>query len=235
MYCVLSFATMRCVLGLQLVVGLAAAFLPTQHRPVRPPQQLRTRHAAVCCVPDSADAALDELIRREVAAAFEGIDLESEGELDQLIADKGDAVMRSVLSKLDSDGEQLAATLEEQVAAYTREQRLEMLKKFDEDAAKVQAEMNADRQMIRGDLTRLVSLQKELDQLQGEAGGKLTKNSIVGGISFIAGLLYLGNAVNEGLRLMFGDDGSVGNFALNAGLALLGIGYYFFKKSQSDD
>ena len=127
------------------------------------------------------------------------------------------------------------ATLEEQVAAYTREQRLEMLKKFDEDAAKVQAEMNADRQMIRGDLTRLVSLQKELDQLQGEAGGKLTKNSIVGGISFIAGLLYLGNAVNEGLRLMFGDDGSVGNFAVNAGLALLGIGYYFFKKSQSDD
>jgi len=186
----------------------------------------------MCSAPESPDAALDELIRREVEAAFAGIDLESEGELDQLIAEKGDAVMRSVLNKLESDGEQLAATLEDQVAAYTKEQQLAMLRKFDEDAAVVQAEMQADRQMIRGDLTSLVNLQKELDQLQGGKGGGLNRNSVVGGISFIAGLLYLGNAVNEGLRLAFGDDGSVGTFALNSGLALLGIGYYFYKKSQ---
>ena len=122
-------------------VGLAAAFLPTHrhHRPVQ--SQLRGGlWRTMCSAPESPDAALDELIRREVEAAFAGIDLESEGELDQLIAEKGDAVMRSVLNKLESDGEQLAATLEDQVAAYTKEQQLAMLRKFDEDAAGVQAE-----------------------------------------------------------------------------------------------
>ena len=110
-------------------VGLAAAFLPTHrhHRPVQ--SQLRGGlWRTVCSAPESPDAALDELIRREVEAAFAGIDLESEGGLDQLIAEKGDAVMRSVLSKLESDGEQLAATLEDQVAAYTKEQQLAMLR-----------------------------------------------------------------------------------------------------------
>ena len=67
--------------------------------------------------------------------------------------------------------------------------------------------------------------------LQAEKGG-FTKDSVVGGVSFIAGTLYLGNAVNEGLRLAFSDsDGSTANFALNSGFALLGIGYYFYKKS----
>mmetsp|Transcript_8535 Transcript_8535/g.17170 ORF Transcript_8535/g.17170 Transcript_8535/m.17170 type:complete len:226 (-) Transcript_8535:250-927(-) len=222
-----------------LALGMAAAaFLPiARHRPPHP--QLRGVWRITCGVPDSSDAALDELIRREVEAAFKDIDIElSEGdtrELDELVAEKGDAVMRSVLRKLESDGEQLAAALEEQVAAYTKEQQIEMLRKFDEDAAKLQAELQVDRQAIRGDLTRLVSLQKELDSLQAEKGGDINKDSIIGGISFIAGTLYLGNAVNEGLRLAFGDsDGSVASFAINGGLALLGIGYYFYKKSLAD-
>ena len=162
------------------------------------------------------------MIRREVEAAFKGMEVDFSGnderELDELIAEKGDAVMRTVLSKLESDGEQLAAALEEQVAAcanpnrhpnpnsytrtpthtptptpfhpepcssgqvaaYTREQQIEMLRKFDEDAGKLQTELQADRQLIRGDLTRLVSLQKELDTLQGEKGG-FNRDSIVGG------------------------------------------------------
>ena len=221
------------VLGL---LGITAAFLPTvRHRPVSHPQLRSGLYRTACSVPDSADAALDELIRREVEAAFKdfevGIEESDSRELDELIAQKGDAVMKTVLAKLDSDGEQLAAALEEQVAAYTKEQQVEMLRKFDEETAKLQAQLNTDRQLVRGDLTRLVSLQKELDDLQAEKGG-FTKDSVVGGISFIAGTLYLGNALNEGLRLAFSDsDGSIANFALNSGLALLGIGYYFYKKS----
>ena len=100
-----------------------------------------------------------------------------------------------------------------------------------EETAKLQTQLQTDRKLVRGDLTRLVSLQKELDDLQAEKGG-FTKDSVVGGVSFIAGTLYLGNAVNEGLRLAFSDsDGSIANFALNSGFALLGIGYYFYKKS----
>ena len=226
------------VLGL---LGITAAFLPTvRHRPVSHPQLRSGLYRTACSVPDSADAALDELIRREVEAAFKdfevGIEESDSRELDELIAQKGDAVMKTVLAKLDSDGEQLAAALEEQVAAYTKEQQVEMLRKFDEETAKLQAQLQTDRNLVRGDLTRLVSLQKELkelDDLQAEKGG-FTKDSVVGGISFIAGTLYLGNAVNEGLRLAFSDsDGSIGNFALNSGLALLGIGYYFYKKSLS--
>ena len=218
------------------LLGITAAFLPTaRHRPVSHPQLRSGLHRTACSAPESSDAALDELIRREVEAAFQNLDVgldESDARgLDELVAEKGDAVMKTVLAKLESDGEQLAAALEEQVAAYTKEQQIEMLRKFDEDAAKLQVELQADRKLIRGDLTRLVSLQKELDSLQGEKGG-FSKDSVVGGISFIAGTLYLGNAVNEGLRLAFSDsDGSIANFALNSGLALLGIGYYFYKKS----
>lgn len=221
------------VLGL---LGITAAFLPTvRHRAVPHPQLRSGLYRTACSAPDSADAALDELIRREVEAAFKdfdvGIEESDSRELDELIAQKGDAVIKTVLAKLDRDGEQLAATLEEQVAAYTKEQQVEMLRKFDEETAKLQAQLQTDRKLVRGDLTRLVSLQKELDDLQAEKGG-FTKDSVVGGVSFIAGTLYLGNAVNEGLRLAFSDsDGSIANFALNSGLALLGIGYYFYKKS----
>ena len=220
------------------LLGITAAFLPpVRHRPVSHPQLRSGLYRTACSAPDSADAALDELIRREVEAAFKdfdvGIEESDSRELDELIAQKGDAVMKTVLAKLDSDGEQLAAALEEQVAAYTKEQQVEMLRKFDEDAGKLQVQLQADRQLVRGDLTRLVSLQKELDDLQAEKGG-FTKDSVVGGVSFIAGTLYLGNAVNEGLRLAFSDsDGSIANFALNSGFALLGIGYYFYKKSLS--
>ena len=206
------------------LVGFAAAFLPiARHRPVSQPQLRGGLSSTTCCVPpENSDAALDEMIRREVEAAFKGMEVDFSGnderELDELIAEKGDAVMRTVLSKLESDGEQLAAALEEQVAAcanpnrhpnpnsytrtpthtptptpfhpepcssgqvaaYTREQQIEMLRKFDEDAGKLQTELQADRQLIRGDLTRLVSLQKELDTLQGEKGG-FNRDSIVGG------------------------------------------------------
>ena len=107
-----------------VLLGLSVAFLPTvRHRPVSHPQLrlMRSGLWTACSAPESSDAALDELIRREVEAAFKGLDVElDESEtrgLDQLIAEKGDAVMKTVLAKLESDGEQLAAALEEQVAA----------------------------------------------------------------------------------------------------------------------
>ena len=52
----------------------------------------------------------------------------------------------------------------------------------------------------------------------------------MGGIALLAGLAYLGTAVNEGLRLMFGDEGSVVTFGLITGFALLGIGYHFLQE-----
>ena len=227
----------------QVVLALAPALLaPTLHPMRRSP--LPRRAAALCqmsasSAPDSADAALDEMIRREVEAAVEGMDgiegfsEEEQGELDKLIADKGDLVMRNVLSKLESDGDQLAATLQAQVASYTRQAQVEMLRKFDEEAASVQRGMLADREAIRSDLGRLNSLKSELDELQsGGGGGGFTRNGIVGTIAFIAGLLYLGNSVNELLRLAFGEDGSVGTLAVNSALALLGLGYYAYKKKQ---
>lgn len=147
----------------------AAAFGPTiRPRGLRPASTTVVRSAQVACsVPESPDAALDELIRREVESAFaeldasDGLTEEEEGELDALIEAKGDMVLRNVLNKLESDGDQLAATLQRQVASYTKERQVEMLRKFDEDAAKVQREMAADREAMRAEVNKLSSLQSE--------------------------------------------------------------------------
>ena len=263
-------------------LSFGPAVRPRGLRPA-PATALRSATHISCSVPESPDAAIDELIRREVETAFAELDArnglteEEEGELDAIIEAKGDLVLRNVLDKLESDGDQLAASLQRQVTSYTKERQVEMLRKFDEDAAKVQLEMAADREAMRAEVTKLSTLQSEcgapppppppppsplhtllldpllqshtrngshalippdlgrLEALQREGGGGFSKNSVVGGIALLAGLAYLGTAVNEGLRLAFGDDGSVVTFGLNTGFALLGVGYHFYKKAQPSD
>jgi len=221
-------------------LSFGPAVRPRGLRPA-PATALRSATHISCSVPESPDAAIDELIRREVETAFAELDArnglteEEEGELDAIIEAKGDLVLRNVLDKLESDGDQLAASLQRQVTSYTKERQVEMLRKFDEEAAKVQLEMAADREAMRAEVTKLSTLQSELEALQREGGGGFSKNSVVGGIALLAGLAYLGTAVNEGLRLAFGDDGSVVTFGLNTGFALLGVGYHFYKKAQPSD
>ena len=59
------------------LLELAAAFVPTaRYLRVQPPQLRGGLWHTACSVPDGPDAALDELIRREVEAAFKGIEIE---------------------------------------------------------------------------------------------------------------------------------------------------------------
>ena len=147
-------------------LSFGPAVRPRGLRPA-PATALRSATHISCSVPESPDAAIDELIRREVETAFAELDArnglteEEEGELDAIIEAKGDLVLRNVLDKLESDGDQLAASLQRQVTSYTKERQVEMLRKFDEEAAKVQLEMAADREAMRAEVTKLSTLQSE--------------------------------------------------------------------------
>ena len=147
----------------------AAAFGPAIHpRGVRPAPTVALRSAHLACsIPDSPGTAPDELIRWEMETAFaelgvsNGLSEAEQGELDAIVKAKGDLVLRTVLDKLESDGDELAASLQRQVESYTKERQVEMLRKFDEDAGKVQRKMAADREDMRAEVNKLSSLQSE--------------------------------------------------------------------------
>ena len=82
------------------------------------------------------EAALEALVRREVEAAFAGMETTLASGDEQaalaLIQSQGDEVMNSVLSELEDNGQLLSSKLSARVEELARSKQTEMLKKYDE-------------------------------------------------------------------------------------------------------
>jgi len=97
--------------------------------------------AAAGAADADADAELDALVRREVEAAFAGMEeaLASGDEKKalSLIQTQGKEVLGNVLSQLESEGKLLSSELEARLETLASDQKVEMLKKYDEEYAPI--------------------------------------------------------------------------------------------------
>ena len=89
-----------------------------------------------------------------------------------------------------------------------------------------------ERLKLRSELENLQALNQEYEALMANKAGTLNKETLVGGAAFLAGLSGVSAAVNEGLKLGLGAGGDVATLAVNGALGAVGIGYYFYRKSQ---
>jgi len=188
---------------------------------------------------DELDATIDALVRSEVEAAFATIDTQNldpdDDEAIQMIEAKGREVMQSVLEKLEADGELLSSSLTSQIEKLSMTRQKQLLAEWDESTAKLQRQMFEERQTIRDEMARLTELNDEY-KLAKSGGGGLGRDAIVGGISFIVGLTYVSAALNEVLKVATGggNDASPATIAINAALGVAGVGYYFYRKGQTE-
>lgn len=108
--------------------------------------------------------------------------------------------------------------------------------KYSEVQGKLRGEIDTARSVIREEAVRLKNLKREYDELSKPA---FDRDTVVGGISFLAGSAYVSQCINLLLSIALGavDDASMTGVVLNAGLdgvlGAVGVGYYFYRRSQS--
>jgi len=180
---------------------------------------------------------LEELVRKEVEACFAGLETalatgDEEAAL-ALIQTQGKQVLNNVLEQLDSEGKLLSNTLSERLEELASTQRVDMLKKFDEELAGLQQTMAEDRETIRQEMQALEQLNEDYKALQSGGGISFNRDKIVASISFVAGISGLGAAINEALKIALGAGGDATTIVLNLGLGAGGIGYYFVRNAQA--
>lgn len=181
--------------------------------------------------PNLDDAALDALIREEVEAAFAGLEETLAGEDDDaalaLIQNQGRQVLNNVMEKLEDEGALLSSTLAERIESSMSDQKIELLKKYDEQLGELQNTMNAERANLRAEMEQLQALNKELTELQGPG---ISRDRIVSGIALLVGLSGVGAALNEALKIAFSAGGDVATLGLNGALGIAGVLYHFQRK-----
>lgn len=181
--------------------------------------------------PSDSDDDLDAMIRREVEAAFAGLEdsLAAEGEEGvALIQSQTKLIMDNVLQKFDQDQMQLSSALDEKVQALAAKKRVELMKKYDARLGEMQQAMVSDRENLRTEMAKLESLQTELKELQ--SGGGINRDKVVSGIALLVGLTGVGAALNEVLKFILGAGGDVGALGLNTLLGVAGIFYHLQRK-----
>ena len=238
---VLLFPRRAAALASLLLVPSASALLLVPGHASAPLLRRPRSALAACDHPASAldDEALDRLIKSELEAAFEGmkVDTEDDEEMLAVIQAQTDVVLSSVLSKLDADNDELRTKLNGQIESVAAQQREEVEAKYAEMQGKLRGEVDIARTVIREEAVRLKGLKQEYDELSKPTFDRTT---IVSGISFLAGAAYLSQSINLVLSIVLGavDDPSMSgvilNAAINGVLGAVGVGYYFFRRSQSE-
>eukprot|EP00316_Scyphosphaera_apsteinii_P013623 CAMPEP_0119322784 /NCGR_PEP_ID=MMETSP1333-20130426/59159_1 /TAXON_ID=418940 /ORGANISM="Scyphosphaera apsteinii, Strain RCC1455" /LENGTH=207 /DNA_ID=CAMNT_0007330101 /DNA_START=111 /DNA_END=734 /DNA_ORIENTATION=+ len=188
---------------------------------------------------ESADGeALNLILKRELDRAFEGFEPASADEEANVAAltAKADDVMQVVLQQLADDGRELQGELYARLEAQATSQREEIMAKYDANTAHVQREVDATRAIIDEEMLRITSLNDEYQKLTKPA--MLSRDTIVGYIAFIAGLLYVGAAASDLLKVLVHSAGetpeTVVNAAIEGVLGACGLGVYFWKKTKSE-
>ena len=173
---------------------------------------------------------MDALIKREVLAAFAGLEESfAAGDDDkalELIQTQGKTVLANVLSRLEDEGQLLSAKLSARLEQLADEQTAEMLKKYEDRLSSLQVANEQARTELRNELQNLQTLSKEYDELMANKAGSFSRKTFVGGAAFLVGLSGVGAALNEGLKMALGAGGDVPTLAANGVLGIAGVLYY---------
>ena len=179
---------------------------------------------------------MDALIKREVLAAFAGLEESfAAGDDDkalELIQTQGKTVLANVLSRLEDEGQLLSAKLSARLEQLADEQTAEMLKKYEDRLSSLQVANEQARTELRNELQNLQILSKEYDELMANKAGSFSRQTFVGGAAFLVGLSGVGAALNEGLKLALGAGGDVPTLAANGVLGIAGVLYYLKTKGS---
>ena len=195
----------------------------------------RSSKPAMADQKQSAEIDLDALVRQEVEAAFAGLEetLASgdEQEALALIQSQGKEVLENVLQKLEDDGQLLSANLATRVEALAKETRVQILKDYDERLGTLQVSMADQRATLRDEMVQLEALNKEYKALTtGGGGGVFNRDRIVSSMALLVGLVGVGAALNEGLRIALTGTGDPLTIGLNLALGGAGVGYHLVRK-----
>eukprot|EP00308_Calcidiscus_leptoporus_P009376 CAMPEP_0119359076 /NCGR_PEP_ID=MMETSP1334-20130426/7060_1 /TAXON_ID=127549 /ORGANISM="Calcidiscus leptoporus, Strain RCC1130" /LENGTH=252 /DNA_ID=CAMNT_0007373675 /DNA_START=7 /DNA_END=766 /DNA_ORIENTATION=+ len=220
---------MRVCFTLSMMTTLHASLLPAaapMHR-VLPLQSRLLLDMLSMCSHGMEEASHADALDVLVQGAIEGVD---EQRAIDMIKAKGDLVLFNVLAQLTEDQAVLRSELDARIEAFSQERREELLSKYDESMRAFDFEVKTARSTITEEMTRLRSLNAEYTQVREEQ--KLNKDSVVGAVAFLVGFVYLGQAVNEALKVAMGKvDGdvasTVASATVNAFLAAVGVGTYF--------
>jgi hypothetical protein len=229
---------------LLLVLPLAGSLLLQPRCPIRH----ACRHAAASALVMVAssqtateaisepDDDMDALIKREVLAAFAGLEESfAAGDDDkalELIQTQGKTVLASVLSRLEDEGQLLSSKLSARLEQLADEQTAEMLKKYEDRLSSLQVANEQARTELRNELQNLQTLSKEYDELMANKAGSFSRKTFVGGAAFLVGLSGVGAALNEGLKMALGAGGDVPTLAANGVLGIAGVLYYLKTKGS---
>ena len=191
------------------------------------------------------ETVMDEIVRREVSKAFENMDeklLRFDGDSEAQIAfikAKSAEVMEQVMprvqdllmAKLEADGGDLQADLEDRLKKLSAQRSQELLDKYETMMVGVREQMTKDRQAIRDEVRVLTELKESSAQIELPPPDR---GKIVGGVAFVVGLTFLSAAINALLALGMGasDDfgGSLLTVGLNGACAAAGIGYWYTRR-----
>ena len=192
------------------------------------------------------ETVMDEIVRREVSKAFENMDeklLRFDGDSEAQIAfikAKSAEVMEQVMprvqdllmAKLEADGGDLQADLEDRLKKLSAQRSQELLDKYETMMVGVREQMTKDRQAIRDEVRVLTELKESSAQIELSPPDR---GKIVGGVAFVVGLTFLSAAINALLALGMGatDDfgGSLLTVGLNGACAAAGIGYWYTRRN----
>jgi len=187
-------------------------------------------------VEDISEEAIDELVRQEVEACFAGLETAlangDEKAALALIESQGRQVMGNVLAQLEDDGKLLSSSLSKRIEELATNEKVELLKRYDEQLAGLQEDMAADRETIRAEMQQLERLNQEYQSLQAGGGVNLNRDKIAGGLAFVVGLTAAGSAANEALKMAVGVGGEPLTIITNVALGAAGIGYYYVRTSK---
>lgn len=113
---------------------------------------------------------LDELVRKEIEAAFAGLEEKfakgEDEEAIEIIRTQGKTILGNVLEKLEEDGQLLSSQLAGRIEELASKQSTDLLERYEGEIDATRARMDAERINIRSEVERLEALNKELQELQ---------------------------------------------------------------------
>eukprot|EP00962_Isochrysis_galbana_P021054 scaffold6194_cov131-Isochrysis_galbana.AAC.2 len=182
----------------------------------------------------SGDAAdLDAILKRELEAAFQGInrkmelDASEEAQFD-IIEQETKRVLDAVLDELDAGGANLRANLEAKATKMASEESKRLMARADKTSAAVAGAITANRATVLEEMATLKDLKQKYDQLKEEKAAQ-RKSGLFGVAAFIAGLAYVSTGVNDLLRVATGASDQDAAVQGVAELALGAVGIYVYQ------
>ena len=105
------------------------------------------------------DAALDALVRKEIEAAFAGMEEKfASGDDDaalKIMQDESKTVLNNVFAKLEADGQLLSSNLASRIEDLAADRSTELLAKYEDEIKSISSNLNAERANIRSEMEQV--------------------------------------------------------------------------------